>query len=686
MRAFQSRSAPVRAARLAAAPVRIDRKCDTCRSESEDELKLQRSLAPAVAASALHLGGLAVAPPTPARETMEVSEPDDASERDADRMAEQALSGAAGAPVMSSMGGRPRLQRAAAEPAAASPGGFIVDDEAAALLPGQMRKGAFLRTLRAEACAAADRELARAGRDTQGCPYLARWFDYYEQRDAQQVERALRKYAPEAARATSAAGYIPIVSARAAQAARQWAQTGALPELPEGMSGAMMGGGVLGAIGGAISAVGGALSGALSAIGSLFFKAETGGARGGVDRGALESRLGPGQPLDGGAQARMGAAFGHDFSRVRVHADHNAAQAASGLNVRAFTLGNHVAFAAGQYHPGDIVGDALLAHELAHVVQQSQAPAPSSLAIDDDRSHERNADEAVAGVLTDLYGTERIGQRARRVATTGWSLQRCHKHFEPLPKGTAEVSFSVDDYIDMWEQQHDHKMTDEERRALRQGCIGITVVNLEMGYKTPPLGLSFSKFETAKEVQKALNRIIASQYAIQMIEDLAEQSELIKHLKTSLMEIVAYGGGAIPNNELRAVIFSVLFWSNQNPDPSQRMQGDPKAFQPDQFDQVNMTAYEKAQKSNSSPYGAPYGRPDPKDPTKHNNFDYGWWDEETNTWWHANQGSLTPDLTGVAVYQSTLEDYQKLYDPKGTNLFDRQIFTVALAKKPKKMK
>ncbi|HWO26266.1 MAG TPA: DUF4157 domain-containing protein [Kofleriaceae bacterium] len=664
--------------------MRIDRKCDTCRSESEDELKLQRALAPGAAASDLHLGGLAVAPPTPvvAGGTVEVSEPDDTSERDADRMAEQALSGAAGARAVPSMGGRPRLQRAAAEPAAASPGGFIVDDEAAALLPGQMRKGEFLRALREQACAAADRELARAGRDTQGCPYLARWFDYYEQRDARHVERAVRKYAPEAARATSAAGYIPIVSARAAQAARQWAQTGALPELPEGMGAEMMGGGVLGAIGGAISAVGGAISGALSAIGSLFFKAEPGGARGGIDRGALESRLGPGQPLDGGAQARMSAAFGHDFSRVRVHADHNAAQAASGLNARAFTLGNHVAFAAGQYRPGDLVGDALLAHELAHVVQQSQAPLSASLAIDDDRGHERNADEAVVGVLTDLYGSERIGHRARRVATTGWALQRCQNHFEPLPKGKTKVPFSVDDYIAMWEQQH-HKMTEDEKQELLRGCIGITVLNLQMGMRPPPLGLAFDKFDTAHKVQKAVNDILASQSQLDKIEELANTSDLFAHLHGTLLQLMVSSGtlGARPE-ELRAVIFTTLFWSNQSPDWEARKQGDPNAFQPGKYGQVDMSKYESLLQT------TPHGKSNPEGGlnAEHTNFDFGWWDEETNTWWDADRGTNTPTGEGMTIYQRTLEGITKFYDPSGAKMFDRQIFVVALARKQKKAK
>jgi hypothetical protein len=64
-----------------------------------------------------------------------------------------------------------------------------------------------------------------------------------------------------------------------------------------------------------------------------------------------------------------------DFSRVRVHADGRAADAARSLNARAFTLGSHVVFGAGQLAPETPAGARLLAHELTHVVQQGASPA-----------------------------------------------------------------------------------------------------------------------------------------------------------------------------------------------------------------------------------------------------------------------------------------------------------------------
>src|SRR5215211_6440422 len=52
----------------------------------------------------------------------------------------------------------------------------------------------------------------------------------------------------------------------------------------------------------------------------------------------------PGQPLDRGTRAFMEPRFGHDFSRVRVHADGKAAEAARAVNALAFTVGRDMVF------------------------------------------------------------------------------------------------------------------------------------------------------------------------------------------------------------------------------------------------------------------------------------------------------------------------------------------------------
>ncbi|MBL8308503.1 MAG: DUF4157 domain-containing protein [Rubrivivax sp.] len=81
---------------------------------------------------------------------------------------------------------------------------------------------------------------------------------------------------------------------------------------------------------------------------------------------------GSGQGLDSDVRCDMESRFGHSFADVRVHADGASASAAGALQALAFTHGRHIAFGPGQYAPHSPAGRQLLAHELAHVVQQTQ--------------------------------------------------------------------------------------------------------------------------------------------------------------------------------------------------------------------------------------------------------------------------------------------------------------------------
>lgn len=108
---------------------------------------------------------------------------------------------------------------------------------------------------------------------------------------------------------------------------------------------------------------------------------------------------GPGQPLEPTVQEQMEPRFGHDFSRVRVHADAEAADAAHALHSRAFTVGCDIVFGRGEYARGTPRGTRLLAHELTHVLQQSRSANLVSRAGGSAEFYERNAD-AVADQVT----------------------------------------------------------------------------------------------------------------------------------------------------------------------------------------------------------------------------------------------------------------------------------------------
>jgi Domain of unknown function (DUF4157) len=83
----------------------------------------------------------------------------------------------------------------------------------------------------------------------------------------------------------------------------------------------------------------------------------------------------PGQPLTPAARAIFEPRLGYDLSRVRIHADAQAAESAESVNARAYTVANQIVFAPGQYGHTNPDRARLLAHELTHVIQQSASPA-----------------------------------------------------------------------------------------------------------------------------------------------------------------------------------------------------------------------------------------------------------------------------------------------------------------------
>lgn len=80
---------------------------------------------------------------------------------------------------------------------------------------------------------------------------------------------------------------------------------------------------------------------------------------------------GAGRPLDSATRAFFEPRYGHSFADVRVHDDSLASRSAEALGARAYAVGRDIVFGASEYQPGSERGDRLLAHELAHVVQQS---------------------------------------------------------------------------------------------------------------------------------------------------------------------------------------------------------------------------------------------------------------------------------------------------------------------------
>jgi hypothetical protein len=113
----------------------------------------------------------------------------------------------------------------------------------------------------------------------------------------------------------------------------------------------------------------------------------------------INTSRGGGTGLDVGIQSRFSDSLG-DLSDVRVHTDDRADQLNRSVSARAFATGTDVYFARGEYNPGSASGDRLIAHELAHVVQQRGASSGGPLTVSNPGDALETEADAVADQLT----------------------------------------------------------------------------------------------------------------------------------------------------------------------------------------------------------------------------------------------------------------------------------------------
>lgn len=130
----------------------------------------------------------------------------------------------------------------------------------------------------------------------------------------------------------------------------------------------------------------------------------------------------PGQPLDAATRTFMEPRFGHDFGRIQVHADSQAAMSARMIGAAAYTVENHIVFDTGRYNPATGEGGKLLAHELTHSVQQGERGAPPAVARFSDTGHHVVEEAALPGAGFSESQTKAIekGNIRRDYSQVGW--------------------------------------------------------------------------------------------------------------------------------------------------------------------------------------------------------------------------------------------------------------------------
>jgi len=148
----------------------------------------------------------------------------------------------------------------------------------------------------------------------------------------------------------------------------------------------------------------------------------------------------PGQPLQDSSRRMMESRLSHDFTAVRVHCDSQAGASARSIGALAYAVGSHIVFGDGLYQPATPAGRMLLAHELAHVVQQSRGSASM---IDGVGTLESAADRVAASVARAPYGVIPVDGR------TGLGLFRQPKTPEIAATGKVSAMTPEDMYTKM---------------------------------------------------------------------------------------------------------------------------------------------------------------------------------------------------------------------------------------------
>jgi hypothetical protein len=255
-------------------------------------------------------------------------------------------------------------------------------------------------------------------------------------------------------------------------------------------------------------------------------------------------------------------------------------------------------------------------------------------------------DPRAVAALQRLAGNRATAQavgRGRAVAraTRRWLARMGYRLDKSLPTGAPtpvedhapdQRKWRKTDFYKFWEAEQGRPLNSSEKTTIDRGCIGITANNLEGG-GNPSLVEVYDDFATA---QAAVSKYNSGWYR------------------------------SIPWTS-KYVMFGMLFWSNQDPDPAKRRTPNAGAFKGDPVTRkVDMTGYM---------YRAQPGKI---------NFDYGFWDHSTSSFWHANHKEMGP-ADPMIVYQSTANKFAFPFNmPDGTPRrgyqdFDRAVYGVALA-------
>ncbi len=186
-----------------------------------------------------------------------------------------------------------------------------------------------------------------------------------------------------------------------------------------------------------------------------------------TDTSLVENTLqSSGAPLDKHTQSFMEQRFGYDFSNVKIHTDTVAAKSAGSINALAYTSGNNIVFNQNQFSPQTETGKKLLAHELTHVVQQSNNRTANSVRRYSDTDHHIVEGVALSSVFSEkeIKSIERgnmerdysqLGKQANSVLlgeNSDFGGYKTHEHFDHFIFDREKNRWvSHDEYEKIWD-------------------------------------------------------------------------------------------------------------------------------------------------------------------------------------------------------------------------------------------
>jgi hypothetical protein len=190
-----------------------------------------------------------------------------------------------------------------------------------------------------------------------------------------------------------------------------------------------------------------------------------------------------GRPLDLAARRYFEPRFGQDFSRVRIYSDGPAARSASALGARAYTVGEAIIFNEAEYSLESPSGRRLVAHELAHVVQQRRGGAAAPVAGNPnlEAAAQSAANDVTRGTSVTVTGSAALGiaRQSKPEGTAGASAGQpegdaARPIVEALLKAFAAATGSEKNRIGM-------QAVREVISAYRFSTTGLTEMHFEPG-------------------------------------------------------------------------------------------------------------------------------------------------------------------------------------------------------------